>query len=201
MGVLVGIYQTHPFFVHVSYYGFIKRTWSKELQCIPWACSKTEACCNFLLPWQHQALWKPFREVIVSSYFWQTLQRRDFTKFFQLQLLTNLHSYRLKDCTTTTCFYLFFFFLWISYFLYVWQCKRASTTLLFLLWWLCFDINLSFSFNLICYLAAPWPIVGHYWGDSHTHLMLTTALFSFDSKVTWSLGLAKHLVDFELGTF
>ena len=110
MGVLVGIYQTHPFFVHVSYYGFIKRTWNKELQCIPWACSKTEACCNFLLPWQHQALWKPFREVIVSSYFWQTLQRRDFTKFFQLQLLTNLHSYRLKDCTTTTCFYLFFFF-------------------------------------------------------------------------------------------
>ena len=110
MGVLVGIYQTHPFFVHVSYYGFIKRTWNKELQCIPWACSKTEACGNFLLPWQHQALWKPFREVIVSSYFWQTLQQRDFTKFFQLQLLTNLHSYRLKDCTTTTCFYLFFFF-------------------------------------------------------------------------------------------
>ena len=40
---------------------------------------------------------------------------------------------------------------------------------------------------LICHLTAPLPILGHYQEDSLTHLMLITALFSFELKVTGSL--------------
>ena len=38
-----------------------------------------------------------------------------------------------------------------------------------------------------CYLAAPWPTLGHYRGDSLTHPMLITAFYIFDLKVTGSL--------------
>ena len=38
-----------------------------------------------------------------------------------------------------------------------------------------------------CYLAAPRPTLGHYRGDSLTHLMLITAFYIFDPKVTRSL--------------
>ena len=57
----------------------------------------------------------------------------------------------------------------------------------------------------ICYLAAPWPILDHYRGDSLTHPMLITALFSFDAKgyrnEVGSLSPAECLVMFEPGTF
>ena len=36
------------------------------------------------------------------------------------------------------------------------------------------------------YLAAPWPNLGYYWGDSLTHPMLITAFYIFDPKVTGS---------------
>ena len=40
----------------------------------------------------------------------------------------------------------------------------------------------------ICYLAAPWPIFGHHWGESFTHPKLITAFLSiFNQKVTKSL--------------
>ena len=42
-----------------------------------------------------------------------------------------------------------------------------------------------FFFN--CCLAAPWPTLGHYWGNSLTYLMLITALYFFGPKVTGSL--------------
>ena len=34
----------------------------------------------------------------------------------------------------------------------------------------------------ICNLAAPWPALGHYRGDSHTHPMLITAFCQFVTK-------------------
>ena len=37
-----------------------------------------------------------------------------------------------------------------------------------------------FFFN--CYLAAPRPTLGHYRGDSFTHRMLTTAVFTFSTR-------------------
>ena len=39
----------------------------------------------------------------------------------------------------------------------------------------------------ICYLAVPQPTLGYYLGDSPTHPMLITVLFSFDPKVIMSL--------------
>ena len=44
-----------------------------------------------------------------------------------------------------------------------------------------------FSIFFICYLAAPWPTLGHYRGDSLTHPMLITVYYIFDLKVTRSL--------------
>ena len=64
-----------------------------------------------------------------------------------------------------------------------------------------FDIMIFFN----CYLAAPQPILGHKWGDSLAHLMLITAFYIFDPKVTRCLvirlGPAKCLVGFEPKTF
>ena len=58
-----------------------------------------------------------------------------------------------------------------------------------------------------CYLAVPWPNLGHYRG-SLTHLTLITWVLHMWSKGHWeplnevgSLSLAKHQVGFELGTF
>ena len=59
-----------------------------------------------------------------------------------------------------------------------------------------------------CYLAAPRPTLGHYWGGSLTHLMLITCVLHMRPKgdreprnEVGSLSPAKHLVGFELGTF
>ena len=59
-----------------------------------------------------------------------------------------------------------------------------------------------------CYLVAPWPALGHYRGDSLTHLMLITAVLHFQPKghqeprnKVGSLSPAEHLVGFEPGTF
>ena len=38
-----------------------------------------------------------------------------------------------------------------------------------------------------CYLAAPWPTLGHYQGDSLNHSMLITAFCIFELKVTGKL--------------
>ena len=58
-----------------------------------------------------------------------------------------------------------------------------------------------------CYLAVPWPNLGHY-RSSLTHLMLITWVLHMWSKghqeplnEVGSLSLAKHLVGFDLGTF
>ena len=69
----------------------------------------------------------------------------------------------------------------------------------------------QFTFSLFflnCYLAAPRPILDHYWGDNLTHPMLITAFFIFDPKghresrnEVGSLSLAECLVGFELGSF
>ena len=61
---------------------------------------------------------------------------------------------------------------------------------------------------LNCYLGAPRPTLGHYWGGSLNHQMLITCILHIrpeghrepHSKVG-SLCLAKHLVRFGLGTF
>ena len=62
------------------------------------------------------------------------------------------------------------------------------------------------SFN--CYLATPWPTLGHYRGGSLTHLMLITCVLHIWPKghqepcnKIESLSLVEHLVGFELGTF
>ena len=62
----------------------------------------------------------------------------------------------------------------------------------------------SVFFN--CYLAAPWPTLGHYWGDSFTNAMFITALHWFQPeshqehhKEVGSLSSVRHLVGFELG--
>ena len=56
---------------------------------------------------------------------------------------------------------------------------------------LLFDMHLwdmlFFFFFFNCYLAAPWPTLGHYRGDSLTHPMLITAFYIFNPKVTGSL--------------
>ena len=39
------------------------------------------------------------------------------------------------------------------------------------------DRESSFCFLFNCYLAAPRPTSGHYWGDSLTHPMLINAVF------------------------
>ena len=59
-----------------------------------------------------------------------------------------------------------------------------------------------------CYLAAPQPTLGHYWGGSLTHLMLITCVLHIRPKShqescseVGSLSPAKYLVGFELGTF
>ena len=46
--------------------------------------------------------------------------------------------------------------------------------------------KLVFLFFFNCYLAAPWPTLGHYRGDSLTHLMLITVFCIFDPRVTGS---------------
>ena len=67
-----------------------------------------------------------------------------------------------------------------------------------------------FFFFFNCYLAAPWPTLGHYRGDSLTHPMLITAGFFLHFRPeghrephneVGSLSPAKHLVGFELRTF
>ena len=45
----------------------------------------------------------------------------------------------------------------------------------------------SFFFSFNYYLAAPWPTLGHYGGDSLTHPMLITVFYIFDPRVTGSL--------------
>ena len=59
-----------------------------------------------------------------------------------------------------------------------------------------------------CYLAAPWPTLGHYREDSLAHSMLITALFTFRPEghreprnKVGSLRMAEPLVGFEQGTF
>ena len=59
-----------------------------------------------------------------------------------------------------------------------------------------------------CYLAAPRPILGHFWEDSLTHPMLMNAFFHFRPEVhreprneVGSLSPAERLVGFEAGAF
>ena len=48
--------------------------------------------------------------------------------------------------------------------------------------------NQSFKKKIFnCYLAAPWPTLGHYQGGSLIHPMLITVFYIFDPKVTRSL--------------
>ena len=42
-----------------------------------------------------------------------------------------------------------------------------------------------FFFN--CYLAAPWPTLGHYWGGSLTHPMLIIAFLPIRPEDHWAL--------------
>ena len=69
----------------------------------------------------------------------------------------------------------------------------------YLIWWflkpVSFDQQLfetlfsPFFIFVVCYLAAPWPTLDHYWGDSLNHLMLITVfnLSIISPKVTGSL--------------
>ena len=57
-------------------------------------------------------------------------------------------------------------------------------------------------------MAAPWPTLGQYWGDSLTHPMLITAFSHFQPEghqephnEVGSLSLTTCLVGFEPGTF
>ena len=59
-----------------------------------------------------------------------------------------------------------------------------------------------------CYLAAPRPTLGHFWGDNLTHPMLITAFLHFRAEghreprnEFGSLSQAEFLVVFEPGTF
>ena len=59
-----------------------------------------------------------------------------------------------------------------------------------------------------CYLAAPRPTLGHFWGDNLTHPMLITAFLHFRAEghrepcnEFGSLSQAELLVLFEPGTF
>ena len=59
-----------------------------------------------------------------------------------------------------------------------------------------------------CYLAVPWPTLGHSQGHSLTNLMLITAFVHIQPEGHWeprnevgSLSPAKHLAGFEPGTF
>ena len=59
-----------------------------------------------------------------------------------------------------------------------------------------------------CYLAAPWPTLGHSQGDSLTDPMLIIAFCLFQPEGdwelcngVWSLSLAERLTGFELGIF
>ena len=63
----------------------------------------------------------------------------------------------------------------------------------------------SLFFN---YLAAAWPILGHFRGDNLIHPMSITEFFIFGPKVTGSLvnevgsvSLVERLVEFEPGAF
>ena len=55
-----------------------------------------------------------------------------------------------------------------------------------------------------CYLAAPWPTLGHYWGGSLTHLMVITCILHIQPEGHWepcnevgSLSPTQHLVGFK----
>ena len=68
----------------------------------------------------------------------------------------------------------------------------------------CF-VFVLFFFN--CYLAAPWPTLGHSQGDSLTKPMLITAFELFQVEGYWeplnkvgSLSHAEHQGGFEPGT-
>ena len=65
----------------------------------------------------------------------------------------------------------------------------------------------AFSF-FNCYLAVPWPTLGHCRGDSLTNPILITAFSTFRPEgyqephnEVGSLSPTEHLVGFELGTF
>ena len=64
------------------------------------------------------------------------------------------------------------------------------------------------NFFLNCYLAAPRPSFGHYWGGSLTHLMLITCVLYIwpegrrePRSGVGSLSPAERLAGFEPGTF
>ena len=66
-------------------------------------------------------------------------------------------------------------------------------------------IHVYFLFN--CYLAAPRPTMGNFWGDSLTHPMLITAFLNFRPEghreprnKVGTLSPAERLVGFEPGT-
>ena len=58
---------------------------------------------------------------------------------------------------------------------------------------------------LNCFFAAPQPILGHYWGDSLTHLILIMRFRLEGHREphddAGSKSSAKRLVGFEPGTF
>ena len=72
-------------------------------------------------------------------------------------------------------------------------------------------LNTFQSFLLLffnCYLAVPWPTLGHSQGHSLTNLMLITAFVHIQPEGHWeprnevgSLSPVKHLAGFEPGTF
>ena len=69
--------------------------------------------------------------------------------------------------------------------------------------------HLFMCYFFICCLAAPWPTLGHCWGNSLTHPFLITALLKFQPRShqelrhneAGSLKPAECLMRFELGTF
>ena len=72
----------------------------------------------------------------------------------------------------------------------------------------CVDKSHTCAFFLNCYLAAPRPTLGHFRGDSLTHLMLITVFLHFwpedhrePCNEVGSLSPAERLVGFEPGTF
>ena len=66
------------------------------------------------------------------------------------------------------------------------QCSQAAIHLI-CKWTILSKMPVLFFFILNCYLAAPWPTLGHCRGDSLTHPMLITAFYIFGPKVTGSL--------------
>ena len=120
--------------------------------------------------------------------------------FRELQLINLRFLYTLKHkiCLSKTVCGIFHF--WFRFFfikVYIFLQQRHGL----------FDFKTWFFF-FNCYLAAPRPTLGHYWGDSLTYPMLITAFYMFKHEghrephnEVGSLSPTECLVGFELGIF